>query len=268
MGGGAEPGRNRQLAGEPRPARLHGVNLRHGRGRDGPGDGGWADRRQFSAQVEDVRCWCPFPRREETDYYVPATEASYAGAVPGLVAGLLQVNVRVPESLPDGNWLLELWIWRPVRGGDTVTTDRGIGEVMGGSMFRSMCCSFGFFLVALGAGIATRPMQGQTMSFFREFSTPQMDRASAIAADATGVYLFGDRPSPDRGLGSAGVTKFDSRGKQLWTRPFSAPAGEGLQFISVASEPTGIYALAVAGDFAQCFIRKSTRCAARRSSSA
>jgi uncharacterized protein (TIGR03437 family) len=49
-----------------------------------------------------------FPETEETEYYVPATEASYAGAVPGLVAGLLQVNVRVPESLPDGNWLLEL----------------------------------------------------------------------------------------------------------------------------------------------------------------
>jgi uncharacterized protein (TIGR03437 family) len=49
-----------------------------------------------------------FPETEETDYYVPPTAASYAGAVPGLVAGLLQVNVRVPEALPDGNWLLQL----------------------------------------------------------------------------------------------------------------------------------------------------------------
>ena len=131
-------------------------------------------------------------------------------------------------------------------------------------MLRSMCCSFGFFLVALGAGIATRPMQGQTMSFFREFSTPQMDRASAIAADATGVYLFGDRPASNGSPGSAGVTKFDSRGNQLWTRPFSAPAGARLQFVSVASEPTGIYALAVAGDFAQCFIRKYSADGTRR----
>jgi uncharacterized protein (TIGR03437 family) len=49
-----------------------------------------------------------FPETEETDIYVPATEASYAGAVPGLVAGLLQVNVRLPESLTEGKWLLEL----------------------------------------------------------------------------------------------------------------------------------------------------------------
>ena len=49
-----------------------------------------------------------FPETECTDYFVPAAEASYAGAVAGFVAGLVQVNVRVPEILPDGNWLLEL----------------------------------------------------------------------------------------------------------------------------------------------------------------
>lgn len=49
-----------------------------------------------------------FPDTECTDYQVPATEASYAGAVAGNVAGLLQVNVRVPESLPAGIWSLRL----------------------------------------------------------------------------------------------------------------------------------------------------------------
>ena len=49
-----------------------------------------------------------FPETGCTDYEIPAAEASYAGAVAGFVAGLLQVNVQVPESLPDGNWLLEL----------------------------------------------------------------------------------------------------------------------------------------------------------------
>ncbi|HTH46485.1 MAG TPA: IPT/TIG domain-containing protein, partial [Candidatus Limnocylindria bacterium] len=49
-----------------------------------------------------------FPETEDTVSYVPVTEASYAGAVPGLVAGVLQVNIRVPESLPDGNWRLDL----------------------------------------------------------------------------------------------------------------------------------------------------------------
>jgi uncharacterized protein (TIGR03437 family) len=123
-------------------------------------------------------------------------------------------------------------------------------------MLRSMCCSFGFFLIALGSGIGARPMHGQTISFFREFSTPQMDRASAIVADATGVYLFGERPASDGSLGSAAVSKFDSRGNQLWTRPFSAPVAGRLQFIGVASEPTGIYVLVGVGDFLQFFIRK------------
>ena len=49
-----------------------------------------------------------FPETEETDHYVPTAEASYAGGVPGFVAGLLQLNVRVPDSLRDGTWLLEL----------------------------------------------------------------------------------------------------------------------------------------------------------------
>src|SRR4051794_33269963 len=100
-------------------------------------------------------------------------------------------------------------------------------------MLRSTC-SFGFILIAFGPGIGARPMQGQTISFFREFSTPQMERASAIAADATGVYVFGERPASDGSLGSAAVSKFDSRGNQLWTRPFSAPATGRLQFIGVA----------------------------------
>ena len=59
-------------------------------------------------------------------------------------------------------------------------------------MRRSMCCSFGFILITFGPAIVPRPLQGQTISFFREFSTPQIDRASAIAADATGVYVFGE----------------------------------------------------------------------------
>src|SRR5436305_13659933 len=83
---------------------------------------------------------------------------------------------------------------------------------MGGIMLRSMCCSFGFILIAFGPGIGTRPLQGQTISLFREFSTPQIDRASAITADATGVYVFGERPASDDSLSSAAVSKFDSRG--------------------------------------------------------
>ena len=49
-----------------------------------------------------------FPDTDCTDYQVPVTEASYAGAVAGYVGGLIQVKVRVPESLPAGNWSLLL----------------------------------------------------------------------------------------------------------------------------------------------------------------
>ena len=42
------------------------------------------------------------------DGYLGDAEASYAGGVVGFVAGLLQVNVRVPESVPAGNWFPQL----------------------------------------------------------------------------------------------------------------------------------------------------------------
>ena len=49
-----------------------------------------------------------FPEPECTDYYVPPAEASYAGTFAGFVSGLLQLNVQVPESLPVGDWSLQL----------------------------------------------------------------------------------------------------------------------------------------------------------------
>jgi uncharacterized protein (TIGR03437 family) len=34
---------------------------------------------------------------------LPATDITYAGAAPGLVAGALQVNVRIPASVASGD---------------------------------------------------------------------------------------------------------------------------------------------------------------------
>ena len=56
-------------------------------------------------------------------------------------------------------------------------------------MLRHSC--FGLVSIALGLAIGARPMQGQTMSYFRQFTTPGMDRATAVAADASGIYVFG-----------------------------------------------------------------------------
>ena len=41
-------------------------------------------------------------------------------------------------------------------------------------------------LIALGMAISIRPLPGQTMSYFRQFTTPGMDRATAVASDGSG----------------------------------------------------------------------------------
>ena len=40
----------------------------------------------------------------------PEVKATYAGAVSGFVAGLTQINVRVPDSVASGNWFIQLTI--------------------------------------------------------------------------------------------------------------------------------------------------------------
>jgi uncharacterized protein (TIGR03437 family) len=100
-----------------------------------------------------------------------------------------------------------------------------------------------FTLVALGLAIGARPMPGQTISFFRQFTTPGMDRATGVAADASGVYVIGNRPAPPGGGGGSGVRKYDSRGNELWTREFSAPAPGNVQLIQAAADAAGVYVL-------------------------
>jgi len=84
-------------------------------------------------------------------------------------------------------------------------------------MLRHTCFGLVFMLVALGLAIGTRPMQGQTMSFFRQFTTPGMDRATAVAADASGIYVAGHRPAQSIFSWRTDVRKYDSRGNELWT---------------------------------------------------
>jgi uncharacterized protein (TIGR03437 family) len=91
-------------------------------------------------------------------------------------------------------------------------------------------------------------MQAQTMSFFREFTTPGMDRALAVTADASGIYVIGSRPSPG-GLISTGIRKYDSRGNELWSRELGAsPSGNP----RAAANAAGVYV--VSGE--PCQLRK------------
>ena len=92
------------------------------------------------------------------------------------------------------------------------------------------------------AAMAINTIEAQTMSLFRQFTTPGMDRAIAVAADASGIYVIGNRLAPG-GLNSADVQKYDSRGNELWTREFSMPTGARMTLSAVVADATGFYVL-------------------------
>ena len=101
-------------------------------------------------------------------------------------------------------------------------------------------------LFALGLAIGVCPAQGQTMSFFRQFRTPGIGGATAVAADASGIYVFGNKAAPAGGQATAGVRKYDSGGVELWTREFSAPHKD-ITLWKAATDLTGVDVLALPG---------------------
>jgi len=106
-------------------------------------------------------------------------------------------------------------------------------------MIRQTCF---FALIAVGLAICN-PAQGQTMSFFRQYSAPVTDvHSTAVTADRSGIYVFGN----------AGVGKYDSRGNELWNRAFSAPANVR----AAAVDASGVYGLGLSGIGDQSFLRK------------
>ena len=116
---------------------------------------------------------------------------------------------------------------------------------------------FALILIVLALEISTAAVQGQTISYFRQFATPGIDRATAVAADASGIYVVGYRQSPQGRFDKAGVCKFDSLGKALWTREFTASTPKGATFlVGVAADVTGVYVLGSIGDDDQWVVRK------------
>ena len=85
--------------------------------------------------------------------------------------------------------------------------------------------------VALGLALGTGQAHGQTMSLLRQFSAPSFERATAVAADASGIYVTGNGRSAQ-----AGLRKYDALGNELWTREFSAPQLSALLAVAVASD--------------------------------
>jgi uncharacterized protein (TIGR03437 family) len=102
-------------------------------------------------------------------------------------------------------------------------------------MFRHSC---------FGLAIMVMALEAQTLSFFRQFSTPEINGATAVAADASGIYVFGTRrPGYFSAHTGAGVRKYDFRGNELWTREFTDSA----YIWRAAADATGIYVLTSPG---------------------
>jgi hypothetical protein len=111
--------------------------------------------------------------------------------------------------------------------------------------------AFSVTLIAFGATLGLRVVQGQTVSFFRQIVTPGME-LSAAAADASGVYVFG---SGSR-TAEAGLGKYDSRGNELWTRAFRTPGGGLVSFRKAAASTSGVYVAGININLAWSGMRK------------
>jgi hypothetical protein len=111
-------------------------------------------------------------------------------------------------------------------------------------------------LMALGSFMMNCPVQGQTMSYSREFNTREIDRALAITVDQSGIYVLGSRPNPQGGLGSAGIRKYDSSGNELWTRPLTLPGNANVWVLRTTTDVTGVYVHWQTGPDAKLVLRK------------
>ena len=98
--------------------------------------------------------------------------------------------------------------------------------------------------------IAAVPAIGsaQTIQWSRQFGTAAHDRAFAIAANASGVYVAGATEGALPGQQNAGavdafVRKYDINGTEIWTRQFGTSGIN--EILAIAVDESGIY---VAGD--------------------
>ena len=86
---------------------------------------------------------------------------------------------------------------------------------------------------------------GQTMSLLRQFSAPSIERATAVAADASGIYVIGDGR-----FAQTGLRKYDPLGNELWTREFTAP------LVGVTVANNALYVLGIFGSDPQTVVHK------------
>jgi hypothetical protein len=105
------------------------------------------------------------------------------------------------------------------------------------------------FVVVFGADGAARGGH--------EFGTAAVDRAAAIAVDATGIYVAGATQGTLPGQSAAGdsdgfVVKYSLDGAAIWTRQFGT--SESDEALAIAADASGVYVAGTTGDDA--FIRR------------
>ena len=121
-------------------------------------------------------------------------------------------------------------------------------------MFQPTCFGRIFMLFSLALAAGGRPMHGQTISYFRQFSTPGIAGAK-VAADASGIYVFESRSVPPGGQATGGIRKFDARGNEMWTREFKVPHSY-VSLPAAAVDATGVYVLVFFGSEPVASLRK------------
>ena len=93
-------------------------------------------------------------------------------------------------------------------------------------------------IIVLALAICTAAATAQTITFFRQFTTPAIDQPTAVAANASGIYVIGNRQSSPVG---AGISKYDSLGNELWTREVGVPEPGIAVPSQVHVDATGVY---------------------------
>lgn len=73
----------------------------------------------------------------------------------------------------------------------------------------------------------------------RQFGSPDADRATAIVADANGVYVVGNGSLVTRVPQDGFLRKYAADGTEVWTQQFGGPANEEVNAVTVGA--SGIY---------------------------
>lgn len=83
-------------------------------------------------------------------------------------------------------------------------------------------------LISISLSVLSISAEVQSISWLRQFGTAAEDAGSAVAADASGIYVVGNTRGRFAGQSKTGrhdafIRKYNAGGSELWTRQFGAP---------------------------------------------